>query len=171
MSDKRKESKYGMISGLTLAVIMASGAVLPQLGTASANVTPKATFAAQLSGDEEVPPRDTNARGAAIFMLSEDGTALQYTLIVANIDNVMASHIHIAPAGVNGPIVAFLFSGGPTDRVDGVLAQGTITSDDLIGQLAGMTIDDLVAAINSGNAYVNVHTTEFPGGEIRGQIS
>jgi hypothetical protein len=171
MSDKRKESKYGMIAGLTLAVIMASGAVLPQLGTASANVTQKATFVAHLSGDEEVPARDTSARGAAIFMLSEDGTALQYKLIVANIDNVLASHIHVAPAGVNGPVVVFLFSGGPTERVDGILAEGTITSDDLIGRLAGMTIDDLVIAINAGNTYVNVHTTEFPGGEIRGQIS
>jgi Asp-tRNA(Asn)/Glu-tRNA(Gln) amidotransferase A subunit family amidase len=127
------------------------------------------TFTAQLTGDEEVPPSGSDATGSAAFTL--DGDSMQYTLNVTNIYNVTAAHIHVAPAGVNGPVVVPLFSGNATGLVDGVLAEGTITADDLAGPLAGMTMDDLVAEIDSGNTYVNVHTSAFPGGEIRGQIS
>jgi hypothetical protein len=140
-------------------------------------------FHASASGDQEVPPRPTNAVGNATFRLSDDGTELHYKLIVANIENVVQAHIHLAPRGVNGNIVAFLYglvaSGG--GRVSGVLAEGTITADDLLNDLAGMTIADLVAAIKAGNTSVNVHTNDgvgaintgpgdFPGGEVRGQI-
>jgi hypothetical protein len=136
-----------------------------------------------LSGGEEVPARETRARGTAILHLSEDGTSVEYKLIVANITNVVQSHIHVGPAGTNGPIVAFLYglvaAGG--GRVDGVLAEGTITAANLIGPLAGASIEDLMDEILAGNAYVNVHTNDgvaptntgpgdFPGGEVRGQI-
>jgi len=136
-----------------------------------------------LNGGEEVPPTDTNARGNATFDLSDDGLTLSYKLIVANIDNVVASHIHIGPLGVNGPVVLFLY--GPVaaggGRLDGVIAEGTATAANLVGPLAGHPLSDLIAAMIAGNAYVNVHTNDgvppsntgpgdFPGGEIRGQI-
>jgi hypothetical protein len=140
-------------------------------------------FFSVLSGKGEVPQRETRARGVAIFQVNEDQTEISYRLIVANIENVFAAHIHIAPVGVNGPVVAFLaeIPEPPGSRFDGVLAEGTITDADLIGPLAGMTIADLVAAMESSDAYVNVHTNDgiappnegpgdFPGGEIRGQI-
>ena len=68
-------------------------------------------------------------------------------------------------------MVVPLFSGNETGPVNGILAEGTIMSDDLTGPLAGMTMDDLIAEINEGNTYANVHTIKYPGGEIRGQIS
>jgi hypothetical protein len=142
-----------------------------------------ANFVALLSGKGEVPQRETRARGVAVLHVNEAQTEIIYQLIVANIENVVASHIHIGPTGVNGPVVAFLAGPfAPGDgRVDGVLAEGTITDADLVGPLAGMTIADLVAAMETGDAYVNVHTNDgvgspnegpgdFPGGEIRGQI-
>jgi len=140
-------------------------------------------FVSVLSGADEVPSRDTSARGVAIFQVSEDQTEVSYRLIVANIENVVAAHIHLNPEGVNGPVVAFL--AGPFapagGRVSGLLAEGIITADDLDGPLAGMAISDLVAAIEAGNIYTNVHTNDgvdptnegpgdFPGGEIRGQL-
>ncbi len=127
-------------------------------------------FVAHLKGTNEVPPVSSRAQGQAIFHLSSDGSQLKFMLIVANIENVFAAHIHRAPAGVNGPIVAFLFSGSPSGRISGVLAEGTITAANLIGPLAGHPLSDLIVAINAGNAYSNVHTTAHPGGEIRGQI-
>jgi Asp-tRNA(Asn)/Glu-tRNA(Gln) amidotransferase A subunit family amidase len=132
---------------------------------------PTTTFTAQLDGDQEVPPTDTDASGSAVFTLNDNKTALQYTLNVTNIYNVTAAHIHLGPAGANGPVVVPLFSGSEAGPVNGILAEGTIMSDDLTGPLAGMTLDDLVAEMDGGNTYTNVHTGKYPGGEIRGQIS
>ena len=142
-----------------------------------------ANYKAHLTGQGEVPVRDTHAQGQATFKFSDDGTELEYHLNVANIENVVAAHIHLGPPGVNGPVVVFLY--GPVapggGQTQGVLAKGTITAADLIGPLAGMSLSDLKAAIDAGNTYVNVHTNDgvaptntgpgdFPGGEVRGPI-
>jgi hypothetical protein len=142
-----------------------------------------ADFVSPLSGDEEVPPRDTKARGNAAYDLSDDGTELHYKLIVSNIDNVVAAHIHVGPRGANGPVVAFLYGNAPPGggRTNGVLAEGTITAANLTGPLAGQPLSALIDAMRAGNTYTNVHTNDgiappntgpgdFPGGEIRGQI-
>ncbi|HVL81499.1 MAG TPA: CHRD domain-containing protein [Actinomycetota bacterium] len=142
-----------------------------------------ANFGTHLGGDEEVPARATLAQGQATFHLNADGSALSYRLIASNIENVVASHIHLGPQGENGPVVAFLYGNVPAGggRTDGVLATGTLTDANLVGPLAGHTLSALVDAIRDGNAYVNVHTNDgvaptntgpgdFPGGEIRGQI-
>jgi hypothetical protein len=133
------------------------------------------TFVAPLSGSQEVPAVDTNATGVAVFRLSKDGTELSYRLNVANIVDVTQAHIHLGPAGVNGPVVAWLYPSGPPaqlipGRTDGVLATGTITAESLVGPLAGASLADLVAEMEAGNAYVNVHTSAHPAGEIRGQL-
>ena len=132
-------------------------------------------------GSQEVPPRATDAQGQAIFHLSKDGTELEYKLIASNIENVVQAHIHQGIAGANGPIGVFLF--GPVapggGRTDGVLAQGTLTADDFIGPFDGLTVEQVAALMDSGGAYVNVHTSDgsavlgpgnFPGGEVRGQL-
>lgn len=124
---------------------------------------------AELSGANEVPPVESEGEGVATFSLSRD--AIQYKLVVANIDEMTQAHIHLGAPGENGPVVAFLFGfveGGVT--LDGLLARGTITAADLVGPLAGEPLSALVEAIQSGNAYVNVHTVDHPGGEIRGPI-
>jgi hypothetical protein len=131
------------------------------------------SFRAHLRGAEQVVPVDTQAQGQALFQLSKDGTELRFKIIVANIENVVGAHVHLAPAGANGPIVLPLvgnpFIPDPGLTVNGILVEGTATSADLTGPLAG-DLGALVAAMRSGNAYFNVHTTAFRGGEIRGQI-
>ena len=131
-------------------------------------------FVAPQSGDEEVPPVPTRGRGTAVFTLSADGTSLTYKLVTANVANITQSHIHLGPAGVNGPVVVFLFGLVPEGMTStGILAEGTITEADLIPRPAigfGGTMAELVAQLRSGGAYVNVHTLAFPGGEVRGQV-
>jgi CHRD domain len=139
-------------------------------------------FVATLSGDQEVPARDTRAVGVAKFKLSKDGTALEFKVNVANIDNVFAAHIHCGAAGVNGPVGVTLFAGAPAGgSVNGTLAEGTITAPDAGNGCGWTDLAAVLAAIESGNTYVNVHTNDgvappntgpgdFPGGEIRGQI-
>jgi len=151
---------------LILPVLVLLGGV-----EAASAVQPQRNFATHLVGDQEVPPVDTRAQGQAIFHLSKDGDSINYRLIVANIENVVQAHIHVGAVGVNGPVVVFLYGPAPIEgRFNGVLATGTITADDLIGPLAGMTLDDLLEEMSTGNAYVNVHTTQNPGGEVRGQF-
>jgi hypothetical protein len=166
-----KRSRYVWLS-LSLALI----AILLLAGAALANEN--RNFTASLKGRNEVPPVETNAQGQAIFHLSKDGTELHYKLIAANIVDVTQSHIHCGAAEVNGPVVAFLYGFNP-DGVspNGILAEGTITAADIIprpdseacpGGVANF--DEMLAKMRSGDAYVNVHTVEWQGGEIRGQI-
>lgn len=131
-------------------------------------------FRAHASGDNEVPPNDSRAQGQAIYQLSEDGTELHYKLIVANIENVTQAHIHRAPAGVNGGIVVWLYPSAPPaqlipGRSQGVLAEGVIKDAQVMGSLAGSGVAGLMAEIRAGNTYTNVHTLQFPPGEVRGQ--
>ena len=139
-------------------------------------------FVAPLSGAEEVPARATPATGVAKFKLREDGTALLFKVNVSDIDNVFAAHIHCGAVGVNGPVGVTLFAGAPAGgAVEGTLAEGTITAPDP-GNACGWTdLAAVLAAMESGATYVNVHTNDgvappntgpgdFPGGEIRGQV-
>src|SRR5712691_1789149 len=130
------------------------------------------SFEAELSGDQQVPPVETDASGEAFFQLSEDGQSITFQLSVDDISNVLAAHIHLGAAGTNGDVVAFLYGPkAPGGRpLEGVIATGTITAASLVGPLAGHPLSDLVAAMVGGNTYVNVHTSSFPAGEIRGQI-
>jgi hypothetical protein len=140
-------------------------------------------YGASLSGAQEVPRRATPATGTAVFQLSDDGTALTFTLSVSNIQNVFAAHIHCGAKGVSGPVGVTLYMGSPGGGAfNGTLAKGTITAPDPGNGCGWADLAAVVAAMNSGNTYVNVHTNDgvaptntgpgdFPGGEIRGQIT
>ncbi len=124
-------------------------------------------YSTVLSGDEEVPPVNTQATGIADFSPSNNGDSIDYTITATDIEEVTAGHIHFGIEGQNGPIAATLFEfDSPQDEVS---ESGTINSDDLMGPLEGMQISDLVDAFNDGNTYANIHTQQNPNGEIRGQ--
>jgi hypothetical protein len=169
---------YGIALALALTLVAAAAALAAFNGN----------FGTHLQGRYEIPIRDTNAQGEAIFRLSDDGQSVDYKLTASNIENAFMAHIHIGPPTENGPIVVWLYPGtaavpGPlgSGRHDGILAEGTFTAANLVGPLAGHPMSDLIAAIQAGNAYVNVHTNDgvdgvntgpgdFPGGEVRGQL-
>jgi hypothetical protein len=127
-------------------------------------------FEALLSGGEEVPAVNTLATGSAT--ISIQGAQIVYQVDVQNIEDVLVSHIHIAPEGENGPVRLNLCG---TDDTPGCSTTdtGTLVSDSnaVTTGTPAITFDSLVSAIRAGNAYVNVHTTANPGGEIRGQIT
>lgn len=136
-------------------------------------------YSTHLNGGQERPnPVETKAQGQAHFKLNKEGTSLHYKLNVANIENVSQAHLHLitTPGGTTGGVVVWLYpvSGPPAQlipgRSNGTLAEGEITDASLVGALTGMTLDDLITAINEGTVYVNVHTTQNPPGEIRGDI-
>jgi hypothetical protein len=86
--------------------------------------------------------------------------------------NATAAHIHRGEEDENGKIVVTLYNATmPTAPTSGLLSQGNITASNLEGPLAGQQLTDLIETIDNGTAYVNVHTADFPLGEIRGQLA
>jgi hypothetical protein len=126
-------------------------------------------FQTTLSGDNEVPPVESEASGEATFEVEDDGEELSYEVTVSDIENVVAAHIHCGRANVNGPVGVTLYDGEPVSD-DGELTDGTITEPDEDNDCGWETIDDVLAALRGNRAYVNVHTEQNPAGEIRGQI-
>jgi hypothetical protein len=135
-----------------------------------------------MSGFEEVPAVSTGASGEFSARISHDETEIAYELSYSGLEgNVTQAHIHIGQAGVNGGISVFLcgtpVSPGPpgtqTCPQSGTVT-GTLTASNVIGP-AGQGVSagefaELVRAIRAGATYANVHSSKFPGGEVRAQI-
>jgi hypothetical protein len=128
-------------------------------------------FIAKLRGRFEVPPVETDARGMAHFRLSSDGSRVYFKLFLEDIEEVTMAHIHLGAKGENGPVVVTLFGTLETPiSIERAVLTGVITRRNLEGPLEGCALEALIQEMKEGNTYVNVHTFEFPDGEIRGQI-
>lgn len=138
-----------------------------------------------LMGAQEVPPRPTAGSGDATVTLRAGadtilGTAddlIDYTLTYTGLVAVQQAHIHNGPVGANGGVNVFLCTNigapvgaPPTCPETAGTVTGTLTQTDFISAGAVTNFAELIAAIQAGNTYVNVHTVAFGGGEIRGQL-
>lgn len=177
-----------------LAAILMMGAIFlaPALSTAQAPSGSSdwaATSVTQMSPNQEpnltTPiPANSNETGVLVLQMDNSSNQICYSLWVSGVSNITQAHIHLGPVGQEGPVVAWLF---PSEKANqstaslnstkmpgsftGLLAKGNITASDLIGPMQGKTLKDFMAAIWAGQTYVNVHTTQNPGGEIRNQIT
>jgi hypothetical protein len=142
--------------------------------TSSAVAADGLKFEAILTGDEEVPtPVVTNTTGVAEFEVDEDFTYIEFELEIEDGIRILAGpggHIHCAPAGQNGPLVAFLAAGLPVGFNGDVEIEATLDENNIINNACGGTIAELVESFLDGRAYVNIHSADYPAGEIRGQI-
>ena len=160
---------------MSIKVTLATIGIIVALGSITANgfinsALGQESFSAELTGGEEVPPVDTNATGIA--NLQDNVQTINYQLSVNDLVNVTQAHIHRGEEGENGKIVVTLYNTTmPTGPMSGLLSQGNFTAANLVGPLAGQQLTDLVSIMDNGTAYVNVHTKDFPLGEIRGQIA
>ncbi len=147
------------------------------MGTASADHEETWTFHADLTGEAETEDVETNATGRATFEIPPDDHRIHYRIDVEWLCYVTQAHIHLGEEGEDGPVVAWLYPEEGQEpqliegRFDGTLAEGRFTVDDLVGPLEDASSSEIVSAMIDGNAYVNLHTEEYPAGEIRGQIS
>jgi CHRD domain len=169
----QQQPRFRLIVPFVLVALLAATTT----AAAAAPATDVFVARATLSGREEVPPvLDTRASGQALYRLSPDGTALEYTLVAWQLTTppVMA-HIHApAPRGQNAPVVAHLFPPNPRSRCGSASAlllqcTGRIEAADLEGPLAGRPLRALLDLMAAGLTYTNVHTVRHPDGEIRGQ--
>ncbi len=147
-------------STAVLALVLGVGLAASSCGKGSDNLT---IWQADLLDSNETPPRATGASGTA--GITFDGTTVTYSVELHNINAVLFGHIHSGAAGVNGPVRVTLYPGPTVASVNGILVQSSFTAADV----KGINFDQLIQEMKSGNAYVNFHTTRYPGGEVRGQ--
>jgi hypothetical protein len=119
-----------------------------------------------------------SSTGIGHFSARIEDDAISYTLSYSDLEGgtVLFAHIHFSKRDANGGVAAFLCGGGtkPPCPQSGTV-EGVITPTDVVGPatqgIEPGSFAELVAAIRTGNAYANLHTTRWPGGEIRGQIN
>jgi len=143
-----------------------------------------------LTGYQEVPSVSTTGTGDFNARISNDGSSIEWELSYANLEGaVQQAHIHFGQKGVNGGISVFLctnLGNGPAGTqpcpAPPATISGTIVAADVspnipataLARTQGINtgeIDELIKAIRAGATYVNVHSTLWPGGEIRSQIN
>ena len=158
---------------VVISVVIIGNGIAIDFPTIALAVVTEQQFTAKLFGEMEVPSTETNATGLAEFKPKLNENTVTYSLNVTDIDNVTAAHINSGGQGQNGPIVVTLFQPDTSTQkmVSGLLSEGNITSANLEGPLAGKQLSDLLSSMHSMGIYVNVHTIQYPNGEIRGQIS
>jgi hypothetical protein len=135
-----------------------------------------ADIVARLDGFQEVPANVTTGNGFFRAHIDRDAREIDFTLRYRGLEgDASAAHIHLGQRNVNGGVAAFLCGGAKPacPRRSGVVT-GTIRPADVIGPeaqgIAPGEFADLVRATRAGVTYVNVHTSKFPNGEVRGQI-
>ena len=161
-----------ILTGVTLFALLGATVVAADGGIFSR------VFFSNLRGENEVPAVETDGRGFATVFINRQETAIHFDLRTRNLNEIIQAHIHCGAEGVNGPVIAFLFGPAtPPVTQDGLLSRGTITDANVIRRLPSAecpggiaNIGELIAKIKSGDAYVNVHTSANPGGEIRDQL-
>jgi len=155
-----------------IALIAAVAAMMALSGVAQGSGGfDEADFRAELSGAAEVPPVETDTAGEAKFIVR--GDSIDFELEIVDADAILGfagAHIHCAPAGVNGPVVAFL-AGEVAGGFDGTVeVKATLTEANIVNDACGATVAELVESMRSGDTYVNAHSFDHQGGEVRGQI-
>jgi hypothetical protein len=166
-----------------LAIGVAVLGVVVTAAVAVAGDRSRSDFRTSLTGYEEVPALSTPGGGFFKAALSRHSDEIRYELTFGRLESdATQSHIHFEQQTNNGPVVVFLCSNLPNAPAgtqacpaDGGTISGTITPADVGagGAAQGLeagNFDELVSAMRSGAMYVNVHSVDRPGGEIRGQL-
>jgi CHRD domain len=158
-----------LLKRIPFAVAAIALVLLPGATNVTASA-PATHFVAHLTGAQEVPPTDSTGTGKLDISLVSGGTKLRFKLTSNGVAQIVQSHIHIGAKGTNGLVKVFFFAPPPAPwnsvTGDNFEVAGVRTAADV----HGATFADLLVALRSGNAYVNIHSPSHPGGEIRGQI-
>lgn len=144
--------------------------------------TSKHVEADRLVGFEENPDISTRAKGAFEARINSRAKTIRFELSYSRLEGtVQQAHIHFGKRAVNGGVSAFLCSNlsdpppGTASCPQSGTVTGTIEPADVIGPtdqgIEPMSFGELVKAMKAGHTYVNVHSSKWPGGEIRAQIA
>lgn len=168
-----------------LAVAVAVGTAVAAVATSSAATARggQDTFREQLTGYEETPlALSTTGSGQARVEINDRADEIEFRLSYTALEgDVLQAHIHFGAPAQSGGISVFFctnLGNGPAGTQEcppaPATVTGTLTPADVIGPagqgIAAGEFEELVDAIRAGVTYVNVHSTLYPGGEIRGQL-
>ena len=134
-------------------------------------------FSATLSGAQEVPAVDTDASGRINARFDSGFTKVRVDVRINGLaETFAAAHLHCNRAGANGPVPFGLINPGPLSfdgrRIRGVLTNADFTGSDCVGA-TGRPINNIASlafAMRDGLIYLNVHSSDVPSGELRGQL-
>jgi hypothetical protein len=132
-------------------------------------------FSASLIGGNEVPP--INSAGTAAFDMTI-GDNITFSLTFSGLSSPLTlAHLHFAPSKVAGGVMIFLCGGGNQPACPATTSgtiTGTITAQNVTGPggqgINPGDLDSALEAVRNELSYANMHTTMFPGGEIRGDV-
>jgi hypothetical protein len=136
-------------------------------------------FRARLKGFNEVPAVSTVASGRFTAEIDEGAGVISFTLSYSGLEGtISAAHIHLGQKGVNGGVIAFLCGGGgkpacpqtATTPITGTINASNIGAGAEAQGITTGEFTEAVRAMKAGVVYANVHSSKFPGGEIRGQV-
>ena len=170
--------RHRVCAGITCGVITLAVSLY---ATGRGEQGPK-NYSAELISYQEVPANSSAAVGNVSIVIDDAARTIAYTEAFSGLEgSVIMSHIHLAQPGVNGGIMVWLCgtstnpgpTGTPVCPASGEVS-GTLSAADVVGPggqgVSAGEFDEVVAAIRAGVAYANVHSTRWPGGEIRGQL-
>ena len=159
---------------LRVSVLCAALVLGLVIGFADTGNSQKNSFKTSLSGYAEVPALFTKGSGNLSLSINADESKISYVLSYKDlVAPPAAAHLHFGLPGTNGGVIAFLCggSGKPTCPATGTV-EGDLIGADIIGVqgITGGNLANAIQVIRDGAVYVNVHTSAFPGGEIRGHV-
>jgi hypothetical protein len=170
----------GLIKDYTMKTknisIWAIAALAASLLAAPAAHSQTERFSANLVGANEVPP--INTAGSGEFRMRIVGSDISFSLSFSDLSSALTmAHLHFAPTKVSGGVMIFLCGGGGQPDCPAATSgtiTGTITAANVVGPTTqGIDVGDLDSAlevVRAGLSYANMHTVNFGGGEIRGQV-
>jgi len=163
----------GLVLGAVIALLGVGSYAIAGSGTNNFDGTP-------MGGYEENPDVSTTATGSFDARLSPSGDSLLYELSYSGLEgDVLQAHVHFGKWAINGGVSFFLCTNLNAATDDDCPQSGTVTGEidatDVIGPAAqgieAGNLAEIVAAMRAGHAYANVHSSKWPGGEIRAQIN
>jgi hypothetical protein len=174
--------RRGVIAALAVGVAalgIAAFALAGRSGTGFNHLT------ATMSGYQEVPAISSTGTADFTADVSQDGNSISWQLSYSGLEgNVTQSHIHFGQRSVIGGISVFLctnLNNGPagtqtcpgphSGTISGTFTAADVTAGATAQGIGAGEYDELVRAIHAGKTYANVHTTTWPGGEIRAQLN
>lgn len=126
-----------------------------------------------MSGDEIVPPVETDVTGRMSITVPQSEDKIDYKINITGTSNITSAYLHVGKSGENGEAVADLLNDSKKNKMKsqpGIVIRGEIVDSELIGPLENNTLKDLIFAMSDGGTYVSVNTPNHINGEIRGQV-